>query len=244
MARHVFITGGSRGIGRATAEAFLEEGDNVTIMSRNRAQDAYCELRGDHLGKIEIAEGDVSDRYSVTFCVDKARRNYGKIDVLVNCAGIYFGKHGIDPDPDQWDRVISVNLTGSFLVCREVVGDMMKVNQGKIINISSIAGLSYSKSGSVAYTVSKAGVIALTKHLAAAWAPWHINVNCVCPGQTDTDMYQSSLPIDGCDKDMLKNIPMGRVGLPEEQANVIVFLASEAASYINGAIINVSGGQQ
>ena len=239
MARHVFITGGSRGIGRATAEAFLKEGDNVTIMSPNTVVDACRELRKNHLGKIIGVGGDVSKPQDVEFCVDWAMRNNGRIDVLVNCAGIF---EKANCTISEWDKMISTNLTGCFRMCRMAIGDMI-VGGGKIINVASIAGLSYSKLGSAAYTVSKAGVIALTKHLAAQFGSCPININCVCPGPTDTDMFRSSIT-DGSYQGVINNIPMKRIADPMEQANVIVFLASEKASYINGAIINVSGGQQ
>ncbi|KKN89703.1 hypothetical protein LCGC14_0235490 [marine sediment metagenome] len=244
MPRHVFITGGSRGIGRATAEAFLEEGDYVTIISPNTVMTAVRELRKKFPERIRCVEGDISDSDAVPQHMNKARAMLGPIEVLVNCAGIFTPNTELTTI-SSWNKVIATNLTACFLTSQEVIGHMMHARRGKIINVSSIAGLSYSKLGSEAYTVSKAGVIALTKHQAATYGPWNINVNCICPGQTQTDMLKSCYSPKSDDEEMLmKNIPMLRFARAYEQASVIVFLASEAASYINGAIINVSGGQQ
>ena len=234
--KHVLVTGGSRGIGKATVHAFHRVGASITLCGKTQAK---------RISNRTLALNyDLSDPLNVRHLINTAQQTFGPIDILVNCAGIFGQDRTLELETEDWNKTLAVNLTSYFLTCRKVGDGMIRQRYGKIINVSSIAGLSYSKSGDVAYSVSKAGVIALTKHLAAEFGPYGINVNCVCPGQTNTDMFRSSLGGAEDKDDVVSRIPMGRIAQPEEIAEVILFLASERASYMNGAIVPVSGGQQ
>jgi len=216
------VTGASSGIGKKTAEMFRQAGAKTISVSRENY--------------------DVSDEEQVKKMVDKTIDQFGTIDILVNCAAVnQSGKIG-DLSLKDWEYVLKNNLTSQFLCCKYVAPIMKKKQYGKIINISSIAGRFRSALSGIHYVTSKAAVIGFTRQLAYELSGYHINVNVVCPGQTDTPMLKASLK-PGDEEKLRQIIPLGRVALPEEQANVILFLASDAAQYITGAIIDVNGGQ-
>ena len=243
--KHVLITGGTRGIGFRTAALFYENGSRVSIVGRHK--DTV------HRAISLITEGsklpiygtcqDLSTPEGVGKAYQRVKKAFGPVSILVNCVGVV-GKTGAIQGItiEEWDRVLATNLTSFFLFSQLASRDMYRPGWGRIVNVSSIAGRTCSRLCGSHYSVSKAGVIALTRQLAVELGPFGINTNCICPGQTNTDMLQPFL-VDGGLKKIVDRIPLGRVAEPVEQARVILFLATDAASYINGAIIDVTGGQ-
>jgi 3-oxoacyl-[acyl-carrier protein] reductase len=234
------VTGAARGIGRAIAEELAKSG----------AELALCDLKAEWLEetaeavkaigrKVECFSVDVSDSSAVNGAVASIIEKCGKIDVVVNNAGITKDTFLVRMSDEDWDSVLSVNLRGTFLFTRAVSKPMMKARTGAIVNIASIIGL-IGNAGQCNYAASKAGVIALTKSTAKELAGRGIRINAVAPGFIETKMTEV-LPDDVRQK-MMENIPMKRFGSPEDVAKVVVFLASEAASYMTGQVLTISGG--
>jgi len=234
------ITGGSRGIGKATAKLFVEEGANVAITSKepNRLQDAAKEI-----GNVFSVSGDIRSESDVQNVVKKTLEKFGKIDILVNNAGIF---PQIKPlhkiSEKEWNEVIDVNLTGQFRFTKSVIPHMEK-NGGCIINVSSDAGLkAFENFEADAYTASKGALVLLTKAWAIEYAKWKIRVNCVCPGMVDTDMTK---PYLGTESDRVMAVsehPIGRIGTPEDVAKAILYFASDDSSWATGAVLPLDGG--
>ena len=243
--KKVLIMGGSSGIGYSTADLFIKSGAKVFIVgkTKNNVTKAIERLNsfgnGSCLGTWEDLSTEDGVKNSVELCLEKF---YGKIDVLVNSLGIAIPNSFLNISLEEWNKVMATNLTSYFLSCKYVSPIMKKIGSGKIINISSIAGRSYSELCGLHYSCSKAAIITLTKQLAAELGPWGINVNCICPGQTYTRMLEPHLKGNG-EEEIKINIPLGKIATTEQQANVILFLASEGSSYMNGAILDVNGGQ-
>jgi NAD(P)-dependent dehydrogenase (short-subunit alcohol dehydrogenase family) len=187
-------------------------------------------------------QADVSDLSQVSRMVAKILKVYGTIDILVNNAGILFPTSFEEMTEREWDKVIAVNLKGAFNCCKAVIAVMKKKRYGKIVNISSSAGKSTSTFGGAHYTASKAGLLGLTRHLAREVGRYGINVNAVCPGSIDTPMIRSKFT-DEQIRSATEKIPMGRLGTPEEVAYLVLFLASDASSYITGASIDINAGE-
>lgn len=230
--KSVLITGGSRGIGAAAVERFAEEGWQVTFVYL-RSDRAAAELAG-RTGARAV-KADVSDFEALP----AALTGTGVYDVLVNNAGISQQKLFTDITPAEWDRMISVNLTGAYNAARAVLPGMISRKHGRVINISSIWGM-IGASCEVHYSAAKAGLIGFTKALAKEVGPSGITVNCVAPGVIDTDMNAEL-----CSEDLLalEDItPIGRVGRSDEIADVIFYLASDAAAFITGQVISPNGG--
>jgi 3-oxoacyl-[acyl-carrier protein] reductase len=165
---------------------------------------------------------------------------HGRIDILVNNAGILRRRESIEDIEDaEWDLVMKINVKGVFDCCKAVLGYMKKQRSGKIVNVSSSAGRSTSELGGAHYTASKAAVLGLTRHLAKEAAPYNINVNSICPGLIDTPMVRQ-MTREELERH-LEEIPMGRLGKPEEEAELVLFLVSDASSYVNGATIDLNG---
>lgn len=233
------ITGASRGIGKATALALASEGAKIVVnyaSNSNAADSVVAEIT--EAGGEAIAIGaDVSDAESVDNLVKTTMDKWGRIDVLVNNAGITRDTLMLRMKLEDWQAVINLNLTGVFLCCKAVSKIMLKQRSGRIINISSVSGI-MGNPGQVNYSAAKAGVIGLTKTLAKEFSSRGVTVNAVAPGFIETDMT-SGLKSD----EILKFIPLGRYGKPEEIAGMIKFLASDCASnYITGQVFNVDGG--
>jgi len=233
------VTGASRGIGRATAIALASEGAKVVVnyaRSQAAADQVVAEIA--ELGTEAIAlSADVSQVEQVDQLVASVIEHWGRIDVLVNNAGITRDTLLLRMKPEDWQAVIDLNLTGVFLCTRAVSKLMLKQKSGRIINITSVAG-QMGNPGQANYSAAKAGVIGFTKTVAKELASRGITVNAVAPGFIETDMTQD-LKAD----DILKFIPLGRYGQPEEVAGMIRFLAADpAAAYVTGQVMNVDGG--
>ena len=235
------ITGGSRGIGKKVAEEFAKHGYDLVInyVSDNTNLE---ELENDFksLGaKALFVKTDVTNFEDCSNMVNKAIEEYGRIDVLVNNAGITKDSLLIRMKEEDFDKVINVNLKGTFNVTKNVVPFMIKQKEGKIINISSVVGV-VGNAGQANYSASKAGIIGFTKTLAKELASRNIRVNAVAPGFIQTDM--TSVLKDSVKENINNQIPLKRMGTAEEVANVVYFLADDVSSYITGQVINVDGG--
>lgn len=233
------ITGASRGIGKATALALASEGAKIVVnyASNSSAADSVVAEITEAGGEAIAIGADVSDAESVDNLVKTTMDKWGRIDVLVNNAGITRDTLMLRMKLEDWQAVINLNLTGVFLCCKAVSKIMLKQRSGRIINISSVSGI-MGNPGQVNYSAAKAGVIGLTKTLAKEFSSRGVTVNAVAPGFIETDMT-NGLKSD----EILKFIPLGRYGKPEEIAGMIKFLASDCASnYITGQVFNVDGG--
>lgn len=237
----VLITGGARGIGRAISLIFSRNNFNIIINynnSYNLANDLLKEILS-YGFSAEIYKADISDINQVLSMVKYCIAKYNKIDVLVNNAGIAQQKLFTDISESDWNNMINTNLTGAFFCTKEVVKNMIKNKSGKIINISSIWGIT-GASCEVHYSVSKAGIIGLTKSLAKELGPSNIQVNCIAPGIINTDMLAD---FNQEDLDVLKNdTPLMRLGTPEDIAKCVYFLASDNSDFITGQVISPNGG--
>jgi len=234
------ITGGARGIGQAIAMTFAKEGADIVVADVNleTAQKTASEIEA--LGRKSLAlEMDVTDITKVEEGVNKILDKFGKVDILVNNAGITKDNLILRMSLAEWDAVINVNLKGTFNCIKAVTRPMVKQRGGKIVSIASIIGL-MGNAGQANYAASKAGIIALTKTVAKELASRNINANAVAPGFIQTDMT-AKLPEDVKAK-MMAAIPLAKLGLPQDVANVCLFLASEDSSYVTGQVITVDGG--
>jgi gluconate 5-dehydrogenase len=239
------ITGGSRGLGADMSEGLAEAGASLFLLAR-RGQwlDPTLEEFRRRGFACEGALCDVSRPDQVETAVDRAIKAIGKIDILVNNAGISWGSSAEDMPLEKWQAVLDVNLTGTWLFSQTVGRHMLARGFGNIINIASIAGLRGSVShnmGIAGYAASKAGVMGLTRELAAHWARRGIRVNAIAPGFFPSRMSEKAL--ERVQQQYEAGVPLGRIGRPGELKGVVVFLASEASSYITGQTIVVDGGQ-
>lgn len=237
----VLVTGSSRGIGRSIAISFAKAGANVIINYRNNAMDASVayDIVSSYGNKCLCIQADVSKDTEVRRMVDKIIETYGRIDVLVNNAGIAIDSEFENKTVSNWQETLNTNVLGPFLTSKYVGKIMVKQKYGKIINISSTNGINTIYPYSIDYDASKAALINLTKNLAIQFAPY-VNVNSVAPGWVDTPM-NANLPKSYL-RDEKEKILLKRFGEPEEISNVVLFLASDKARYITSEIIKVSGG--
>jgi 3-oxoacyl-[acyl-carrier protein] reductase len=238
--RTALITGASRGIGRACALSLSESGARVALAART--VDQLEELAGEIRAKGRDAFAislDLSSAESIKECTTKVAKEFGRIDILVNNAGITKDGLALRMKKEDWDLVLTTNLTGAFLMSQQVLQGMMRERWGRIINISSVVGES-GNPGQANYVASKAGLIGLTKSLAQEMGSRNITVNAVAPGFVETDMTHA-LNQELKDK-MLANIPLKRIGKPEDVAAAVTFLAGDGAAYITGHVLDVNGG--
>lgn len=241
MKKTVLITGASKGIGAATAILFAQEGYNVIINYNSSAESAILlenSLRQNGFSALSYM-ADVSKANDVNRMVSDIITKFGKIDILINNAGIAQQKLFTDITDDDWNRMISVNLTGTFNCCRAVIPDMVRRKSGCIINTSSIWGMT-GASCEVHYSAAKAGIIGLTKALAKELGPSEIRVNCVAPGVINTRM-NANLSVDDL-ASIADDTPLCRLGTTNEIASTSLFLASPAAEFITGQVISPNGG--
>ena len=238
------VTGGSRGLGRAICLRLAAEGAQVAINYRHQQQPAaelaelICTA---HAGKCLPVPGDVSDAGDVVRMFDQCEAQLGQPDVLINNAGVWPTALVKDIEEADWDHTLAVNLKGAFLTCREAVRRWLAAERtGRIVNVSSAVAFLGSTTGHAHYAAAKAGLVSLTVSLAREVAPQGISVNAVAPGMMRTDMARDAL--DHHEEQYIKRIPLRRIGDPTEVADAVVFLASERASYMTGATVDVSGG--
>ncbi len=237
----VLVTGSTRGIGRAIAEEFAKHGANVIVSGtvEERAKEVAKELSEKYGVKTLGVGMDVSDPESVENAFKEINAAFGGVDILVNNAGITRDTLFLRMKPEDWQKVLDVNLTGTFLVTKQAVRHMVKKRWGRIINISSVVGFT-GNVGQVNYATTKAGLIGFTKSLAKELASRNVLVNAVAPGFIETDMTENLK--EEIKNEYKKQIPLGRFGKPEEVARVVLFLASPMADYITGETIHVNGG--
>ena len=238
------ITGAGSGQGRAEAILFVKEGAKVVVDDEHEdeAKETVKIIEKEGFKDKAIAiKANVSKEEEVKKMVDETIKTFGKIDILVNNAGVYRGHLVTETTNEEWNELFGTNLWGPFLCCKYVIPYMLKQGKGKIINISSIGGL-IALEGSAPYNATKGGLIAFTKGLALDYAAKGINVNCVCPGWTITPMIQALVDDPNMSKALLADIPCGRFAQPIEQAQLVLWLASEESIYMHGAVINNDGG--
>ena len=238
--RVVLITGAAQGVGYATAKLFAETGYHV-VMTDLQPLDAQIETLSALGGSVSGLSGDISSEAFVTGLAEKVAREHTAVDVLVNNAGISLICRAEDTSFDQWQKVMNINLTGPFLLCREIGKQMLARRRGNIVNVASIAGL-HGVIDRSAYNASKHGLIGLTRTLAAEWGSRGVRVNAVCPGWIKTEMDEADQGSGAySDTDIINRVPMGRFAKPEDVARAIAFLAHDD-SFINGVSLPVDGG--
>ena len=238
--RTALVTGASRGIGRACALALAESGSRIAVASRNieQLESLAGEIRSRSREAFVVAM-DLADAESIKDAIGKTAKDFGPIAILVNNAGITKDGLAMRMKKPDWDVVIATNLTGAFVAIQQVLPGMMRERWGRIINISSLVG-EMGNAGQANYAASKAGLIGLTKSIAQEMGSRNITVNSVAPGYVETDMTQSLS--EELKQKMLDNIPLKRMGRPDDVAAAVRFLASEEAGYITGHVLDVNGG--
>jgi len=242
----VIITGAGAGIGRATALLFAKEGAQVMVADCDReGGQETVNLIKEEGGAAIFVQVDVSKAADVKKMVMTTVERYGRLDILINNAGIYAQADVVEATEEQWDRILDINLKGVFLCSKYSIPEMIKGGGGSIVNIGSEAGMVGIKN-QVAYNVSKSGVIALTKSMAIDFAAYNIRVNCVCPGTTETPLVKAAVersPDPAAARRALEQVrPANRLGRPEEIAAGILYLASDDSPYATGSILSIDGG--
>jgi 3-oxoacyl-[acyl-carrier protein] reductase len=236
------VTGGSRGIGRAIAQAFAAEGARVAVVYRGskEAADSLVQEITRAGGTAAAFQVDVTDPAAVQRCIEQVEKDWGKVDILVNNAGVIHDDLFVRLEPDGWNKVLQTNLGGVFHFCKAVAYGMMKRRHGRILNISSIAA-EHVNAGQTNYAASKGAINSFTRALAVELASRNVTVNAIAPGFIETDM---SAAVRNKAGDIIekKLIPMRRIGKPEDIARVAVFLASGDSAYITGQVLTVDGG--
>lgn len=236
------ITGGGSGIGKASAKLLFERGAYVVVAGRSEKVSAVAhelDPTGEQVLAIEL---DLGDEAQVKGLVESTVKRFGTVDILVNSAGTTAGGKIDEITVEQWNKINSDNGLSTFLCCKYAIAEMKKRKYGKIVNVSSIAGRFRGMTSGLHYAYAKSGVIGFTRQLGAEVARFGINVNVVAPSQTMTPMLKSLIN-DDIEKQLNEKIPLGYIAKPEQQAEVILFLCSDAASYMVGATIDVNGGQ-
>ena len=239
------VTGARRGMGKAHVIALAKQGAKVVVTDINKEE---CDLVVDEIksfgGEAVAFKLDVSNAAEVNQVFDEVVKQYGRLDILVNNAGIFQPKLALELTEEEWDKTININLKGEFLCAQRAAKEMAKNNWGRIINIASVAsgGVGVGISGGAHYTASKGGIIGMTETLADEWALMGINVNAIGPGAIDTPMVSAAQIPEEAMKAMLAGVPLKRIGKLEEVSAMVIFLASEEASYVTGATFYVDGG--
>ena len=236
------VTGAGQGMGKVVALRLAAEGAKVVVndIDGEKAENVASLIR-EKGGEAIALQANISRKREVQRMAGEAVRRFGRVDILINNAGILYSTKVDDIPEEEWDRIMDVNLKGTFLCAQAVIPLMKKEGGGKIVNFSSSAGKSVSTVGGAHYTASKAGVLGLTRHLAKELAPFNINVNAVCPGLIDTEMVRKTISPEKI-RSYENSFPISRLGTPEEVADLVLFLASDEASYITGASLDINGG--
>ena len=235
--RTAIVTGASGGIGSAIARGLYQQGATLGLVGRNKAAlDALARELGENT---HVIAADLSDPASIDAMLAKSIKAMGNIDILINNAGVTRDNLSVRIKDDDWRQVIDVNLTATFRLSRSVLRAMLKARWGRIVNITSIVGVTGNQ-GQANYAASKAGIIGMSKSIASEVASRGVTVNCIAPGFIDTAMTES-LSNEQRVK-LTETIPAGRLGIPEDVANCAIFLASDEASYVTGQTLHVNGG--
>ena len=239
--RVAIVTGAAQGIGNVMAKMLATNGMNVAIIDVNleKAKTAAAALDGKP-AKVTAFGCDITDNASIADMVKAVAATFGQIDVVVNCAGIAATTKVQDVTRAEWDKMLAVNLGGTFFVTQAALPYLQKSKAGRVINIGSNAGRMGGYETSMAYTASKGGVLAITFGLARQFAPWNITVNAVCPSTVQTDMAQMFTP--EAMATLKARIPLGRLCKPEDPAAAVCYLASEEAGFVTGLLLDVNGG--
>lgn len=236
------ITGGGSGIGRATALRLAADGAAVLCADVNG--DGLAETKAAILGaggRAETCTTDVRDPAATGAMAETARKAFGGIDILVNSAGVFRMSHSTELDPEEWNRILAINLSGTFFAAQAVLPDLLE-RGGNIVNVASNAGL-FGQAYNAAYCASKGGVVQLTRALAVEYGRKGVRVNCVCPGGVATPLTAAFQAPDGAEGDLLGRLQLtSHIGSPEEIADSIAYLASEEARYVNGTSLTIDGG--
>ncbi|HEX7735613.1 MAG TPA: glucose 1-dehydrogenase [Ktedonobacteraceae bacterium] len=236
------VTGGSRGLGLEIAEAFGKAGASVVITARREQwlREAEQQLKDQGISVLALV-GDIAEPASVAQLLQQILAAHGKVDILVNNAGLTWGAPAESMPFERWQQVINANITGTFLMSQAVGARMLERGKGSIISVASVAGLSGGQLNTVGYNASKAAVINLTRALAVEWGPRNVRVNCIAPGLFRTRMTEGIIA-QGAEAAVSSTSPLRRIGQPGEIAPVVLFLASEGASYITGQVLPIDGG--
>jgi 2-deoxy-D-gluconate 3-dehydrogenase len=235
------VTGGRRGIGLALAQGLAEAGAKLAVVARSPDCPELREFVERVGGELLYLQADLGDRKQRAGLVEAVVQRFGRLDILVNGAGVQYRQPAAEFDLDQWDRLISVMLTGTFELSQQAARVMERQGGGKIIHLASV--LSFQGGWTVpAYTAAKHGVLGLTRALANEWAARNINVNAIAPGYIETDMNTALLNDPVREPQVRQRIPAGRWGKPEDLVGALLFLASEASHYVHGHVLVVDGG--
>tara|TARA_B100000686_G_scaffold88845_1_gene95543 strand:- start:4050 stop:4814 length:765 start_codon:yes stop_codon:yes gene_type:complete len=237
------VTGAGRGMGREVARKLVDLGANVVIndVSLEDAKSSIEDISNSVNNEMFAIDGDITNKNDVDNLILKTSEKFGGIDILVNNAGVLRPTKVIDIEEEEWDWVVNVNLKGTYLCSRAVLPSMMSRGWGRIVNFSSTAGKNISTVGGAHYTAAKAGILGFTRHLAKEAAQFGITVNSVCPGLIATEMVLSTIN-EAQIKSYESSFPISRMGQPYEVADLVAFLASNKASYITGASLDINGG--
>jgi len=243
-ARAAVVTGGASGIGRAIAQALAREAARVAVLDLDETGARETATAIERAGGTAAAyRVDVTDVAAVDHTIDAVAARWGGLHVLVNCAGWDKPMPFVETTPEFWDKILAVNLRGPLACTRAALRHMIKAEYGKIVTIASDAGR-VGSTGEAVYSAAKGGLIAFTKTVAREVARHRINVNCVCPGPSDTPLFQKEFAEKSpkLAESLKRVIPWGRLGVPDDVAPAVVFLASDDASFITGQTLSVSGG--
>ena len=241
--RTALVTGAGKGLGRAIALGFAGAGADVVLMARTRADLEAVAREVEALGRQAlVAVADATDSRQVDAVVEQAVARFGRVDVLAHAAGGSLRKPSVEVTDEEWDGVISANLSSTFKVCRAVGRHMLAQGGGSIINLSSTAGMR-GRAGNAPYSAAKAAVINLSRALAMEWAPKGVRVNVLAPGRFLTPLTEAEMSVPEKYAAFVRQVPLGRIGKPEEIQDIAVWLASDASAYVTGSTITLDGGQ-